>query len=133
MITLKIGHVSIRVRVVRVDYHLPINWTRDLHPTIDQSRSRRCTTPRIIGPDVRSLWQEVGQHSAFKLLLTQDPPLKELFTNWIEGALQFGEQPQGLGDKNLRLWFADWRDNPHTGNAVIGHQKRRLYTVIIWI
>lgn len=106
-LTLKIGHISPHVRVERVDHHLPVRRARDLDAAVHEARGGRRALPRGVLADVPGLWQEVGQGTLVELGLAELSPLEEVLACGVEGAVEEGDEGEGLGRQDLLVLLLD--------------------------
>lgn len=105
--TFKVGHVGPHLRVQRVDDHLPVRRPRDLDPAVDQARGGVRALPGDIIADVLSLGEEVREDTAVDLGLADDAALEKGLASRVEGALEEGEEGEGLRGEDLALVVLD--------------------------
>src|SRR5438309_9727378 len=66
----KISHVNVRTRVERVYRHLPVNWARDLNPSLPKIRWDRSNLP-FGHPNITGLVQKIGKCSVSQALMNK--------------------------------------------------------------
>lgn len=106
-LTLEIGHVSVDVGVQSVDHHLAVGGAGDLDAAVDQARGRGSSLPCGVLTDVLGLGEEIGQNTPVKLGLADLAALEEGLASVIEGAVQEGEEGEGLGGEDLAVDLVD--------------------------
>ena len=94
--TFKVRHVSPHIGVERVHHHLAVGRPRDLDAAVHQARRRLRAPPGVVVADVPGLRQEVGEHAAVELGLAEGAALQELAAAAVEGAVQQGEEGEGV-------------------------------------
>lgn len=106
-LTLEIGHVSVDVGVQGVNDHLAVGGAGDLDAAVDQTRGRGSSLPCGVLTDVLGLGEEVGQNTPVKLGLANLAALEEGLASVVEGAVQEGEEGEGLGGEDLAVDIVD--------------------------
>ena len=105
--TLKISHVGPDIGVQGVDDHLAVGRARDLDAAVDEARGGGGALPCRVVADVLGLGQEVGEGALVQLGLADLAALEEGLAGWVEGALEQGEEGQGLRGQDLALRLLD--------------------------
>jgi hypothetical protein len=117
-----------------VTYHLPIDRARDFHTSVLKSGSGTGSAPSVIVADVLCLGEKVEKHACINLLLSQLAAFQELLARGIEGAVEGGEEAEGLGGQQ-RLRFrgdgaedfdaSDGRHCMHHQNPIASAREER--------
>lgn len=106
-LTLEIRHVGVDIRVERVDNHLAVGRAGNLDAAVDKAGGGRRALPGGILADVLGLGEEVGQDAAVQLGLAELAALEEGLAGAVEGAVQEGQEGQGLGRQDLLVRLVD--------------------------
>lgn len=106
-LTLEISHVGPDIGVQGVDHHLAVGGARDLDAAVDEARGGRRALPCGVLADVLGLGEEVGERALVELGLADLAALEEGLAGAVEGALQEGEEGEGLGGQDLALRLLD--------------------------
>lgn len=106
-LTLKVRHVGPGIRVQGIDDHLTVRRTGDLDAAIDQARGRGRAPPGVVLADMFGLGQEVEQVATVNLGLALDAALQQGLAGAIEGAVQQGQEGDGLLGEDLAGLVAD--------------------------
>jgi hypothetical protein len=117
---LEVGHVAVRARVQRIDHHLALDRTGDLHAAALQRLRDRGDLPVAVA-DVLGLRQEVGAFAGIQALGALDAGGQQLLAARLEGAAQLGNEGECLGGQDLFVAGLDLGANLHSGRGGDGH------------
>ena len=97
---LVVGQPHLRARVQRIDRHLRVGRSGDLHAAIHQTW-RGLGHPPLRLADVLSLVEKLQQPARRQLPLPLVPPREQLATPRVEGPVQVGQEVQRLRREDL--------------------------------
>lgn len=101
MLTLKVGHVSVNIRVQCIDNHLAVSWTSDLNSAVNKTWRWWCCSPRSIVSDVLGLWKEVWENALVELCLSDNTALEKLLSSGVERSVEEGKEGDGVSGEDL--------------------------------
>ena len=110
----EVGHEHAGARIQGVDHRLAVDRSGDLDPPVHEIR-RGCGDDPISLANCRCLGQKIRQPATVELGLHTHPLFQESASAAVEGAMQLGDEPQGLGRQDLI--------------ALIGHGRPHLDTL----
>ena len=96
---LEVRHESGGARVERVDHHFAVGRPGDLDTTVQQIFRLRRDRP-FLGTKRRGFGNEIGEFAGVKFPLARRAPREQVLAARFEGAIQFGDEPQGCGCQN---------------------------------
>ncbi|KAI3485184.1 hypothetical protein L1887_51469 [Cichorium endivia] len=117
---LKVGHVGVGTRVERVDHHLAVDGTGDLHTSVTQTGCGGSALPGRVVSDVSGFGEKVGQRAAVESGLSKLTGLKQRLTGAVKGAVENSEEPESLGGEDgclVTLDLACWSKQNGRGTA----------------
>ena len=103
MLTLKVGHESLCAAVQSVDDHLSVRGTSDLYPPVLEAWRGRRTDPGRVCTDVSGLGGKVERDARVEALLGDGASSKKSQARRVEGAVEGGEELEGVLGKDLGL------------------------------
>jgi hypothetical protein len=112
--TFEIGHVCPYIGVQCIHNHLPVRGTCDLHSSVNQARSGRCSLPRIVLSDVLSLGQEIWKNALVELGLSDYTAFEKVLSGGIEGAVEEGEEDHSIFGEDVLVEVGDGTGNADT-------------------
>ena len=93
---LEVGHEHAGSRIERVDHHLPLDRTGDLHPPIEQVGGGSDDDPGR-PPDACCLLEETRLYAPVELDLAVDPPAEQRLAMEVEPAVDAGHEVKSFG------------------------------------
>src|SRR5579875_1245658 len=113
---LEVRHEHLRARIERVDDHLAVDGSRDLHPAVLEVGRDGAHAPARAA-DVGGLAQEVRQLAGVVARLAERSRIEELRAARLEAAVQGGEEVERLRGENFLV--------PGSERVVDGHARRQ--------
>ena len=102
-LTFKVGHEGLGTAVQGVDNHLPVGGASDFDETVLETRGGLDTVPRWLVADGGCLWEEVEWDTRVVTALGILAGVEEGTAGRFKGAVEGGEELEGVLGENLGL------------------------------
>lgn len=107
MLTFKISHVCVDLRVQCVDNHLAVGWSGNLDSAVNETWCWWSSSPGSIISDVLGLGEEIRENAFVELGLSDNTALEELLSSCVEGSVEESDESNGILGEDLLVGVVD--------------------------